>query len=200
MNSLVCVRVGDKYPVEYVHKLASMARRHLTVPYTFYCLTDDPTDIEERTIVAKSLPKSWWAKLYLFNVLWASARVVYIDLDTLIVGNIDFLFQYQGKFAIIRDWWQPCYNSSVMAFPSGYGYQHWWNYLENQKNIEAHFHSDQEYLTARIPDADLWDPNMMGSYKAHGLDGGPKSFPIVCFHGEPKPHQFTKGWVHELWN
>ena len=200
MNTLVCVKVGTKYSADYVNKLASMAKRHTTVPYDFYCLTDDPCGVDAKTMIVKKLPKNWWAKLFIFNVLWQSPRVVYLDLDTVIVDNIDFLFRYDGEFCILKDFWMPCYNSSVMAFRAGFGYKLWKEYEDSAGLVEASYPGDQDFITAQVPNADLWPKYLVGSYKANCLNDGPKKFPIVCFHGEPKPHQFTEGWVHESWN
>lgn len=200
MIDVVCVKAGTKYDADYVNKLAAMLQRNTTREYTFYCLTDDTEGVKTRTLLAKNLPPSWWAKLYIFNVIWRAHQVIYLDLDTIIAGNVDFLFDYDGRFCIIPDFWQPCYNSSVMSFRAGFGYKLYEEYVNNREAIERIYPGDQDYLSVAIPDADLWMDGI-GSYKAHQLNDGPGDYPIVCFHGEPKPHQLPKEhWGYELWN
>ena len=44
-NHILCMKWGDKYGPEYVNRLYNMVKQHLTLPFTFICLTDDPTGI-----------------------------------------------------------------------------------------------------------------------------------------------------------
>ena len=41
-------------------------------------------------------------------------------------------------------------------------------------------------------------PGIVASYKADQLQGGPADFRLICFHGQPKPHQLG-GWVQQHW-
>ena len=43
-NTVLCVRWGDKYDDTYVKKLKELLDRHLTAPFNFYCLTDNPKE------------------------------------------------------------------------------------------------------------------------------------------------------------
>jgi len=184
MITIACVCVGDKYGPEYVDKLSSMVSRHTTLPFEFECIRES------------TLP-GWWAKLDLFKK--REERILYIDLDTVIVGNIDRLLTYDGPFCILKDWWAPTYNSSVMSIAPGFGQHIWSRFHPSLMQIQG---SDQEWITVQVPNADLWQdvtPGLIGSYKADGLQDGPRDFSLVCFHGDPKPHTFEKGWVYESW-
>jgi len=184
MTNVVCVNVGTKYSEEYVEKLEAMVSQHTKYPFNFVCIR------------ASEFP-GWWAKLDLFNK--RSERTLYFDLDTVIVGNIDPLFEYNGPFAIIKDWWAHGYNSSVMSIAPSFG-----RHIRTQfhKDYMVRYHGDQDWITERAPRADLWQtiaPGAIGSYKADHLEDGPEDFSVVCFHGVPKPHEFTEGWVHDAW-
>lgn len=197
---VACVKTGSKYGPEYVNKLASMVRRHTTIPYDFICLTDDKAGLTVKTLPIPSWPPGWWAKLYIFGhpVLF-NERVLFIDLDTVIVDNIDALLNYRGDFCIIQDWWANCYNSSVMSKGPGYGHHivSRWN-----ENIMNQMHGDQDWITKQVGEVDTWNwvaPGLIGSYKADDLAEDPRKFSLVCFHGDPKPHVFTEGWVRDNW-
>ena len=88
------VETGDycKQGGDYVRRMRAMARRHITRPFRFVCLTDAP----ERhpgidTIEVPERIRGWWAKLALHkpDLLPKGERIVYLDLDTLILANID---------------------------------------------------------------------------------------------------------------
>lgn len=198
---VVCIKVGNKYPAEYVNRLESMVRRHTTRDFRFLCLTDDPVGVKCETADIETHLPGWWAKLVLFkphSVL--TERFVYLDLDTVIVGNIDKLFQYTGSFCILWDFWAPSYNSSVMAMLPGKKKRAVWDAFSPV--VACSLHGDQDWITQRVSDADVWQniaPGLIGSYKADHLAAGPQDFSLICFHGQPKPHEFQKGWVYANW-
>lgn len=106
--TILCVRFGNKYGISYVEKLRNMVKRHTTIPYKLVCLTDDPQPIEGvQLIVQKNAgyAKGWWHKVHMFDSkLPLSGRILYMDLDIVICGNLDKLLQIEGKtFMGIRD-------------------------------------------------------------------------------------------------
>ena len=128
--NILCVRFGNKYGPEYVVKLRNMVERHLTVPYVFNCLTDDPKPIEGvNSIVQKNAGyvKGWWHKVHMFDPgLPLSGRILYFDLDVVIHNNINKLVTtYKDDFIGIRDLnrkFHPNFkylNSSVMSWNHG---------------------------------------------------------------------------------
>ena len=60
MATILCMKWGTKYGPEYVNRLHSMVRRHLTIPHRFVCLTDNReglhADIETFPIPSLELP------------------------------------------------------------------------------------------------------------------------------------------------
>jgi hypothetical protein len=178
------VHVGDKYPKKYVDYMETAISRNTKHRYTL-------------EIIRHSARPGWWAKTELFRP--RKERVLYFDLDTVILGSLDPLFEYDGPFAIIKDWWASSHNSSVMSIAPGFGQRIWrdWSPV-----IVSQFYGDQNWITAVAPAADYWQdvaPGLIGSYKADNLQDSPKDYKVICFHGEPKPHQIEKGWVHEAW-
>merc|ERR1711862_179120 len=107
-----------------------MGRRHLDgegdshVP--FLCFTEDSAGLEDG-IEARPLPKGlplWWGKAYLFSSEAGldGHRVLFLDLDQVIVGSLAPLKAYRGPFAVLATDGIACelaaggYNSSVMAW------------------------------------------------------------------------------------
>ena|ERR1035437_7799108 len=111
MLRIVCVNAGNYCGrgAEYVNILHDSVNRNLSqdTEYVFECFTDDPTGLNEG-IVARELHgglSGWWNKLYLFKqgLFPEGDRIVYFDLDTVIVSGLDDIVKYNGSFAILRD-------------------------------------------------------------------------------------------------
>lgn len=105
MLRITCVlKAGGVYTIEYVRKLQSAIARHLTVDYQFVCLTDvreiDFCDV----IPLKHNWSGWWSKIELFRPELPSCPTIYFDLDTLILGNIDYIAHVARftDFAMLR--------------------------------------------------------------------------------------------------
>ena len=59
---------GTKYGPDYVNKLYDGVRKHTTLEYNFYCLTDNASDLNPNI---KAIPleggwTGWWGKATLF--------------------------------------------------------------------------------------------------------------------------------------
>lgn len=134
-----------------------MVKRHCSLPFKFYCLTEDNSNINS-DITCLPLPnisaKGWWYKPYVFsNKLPLKGIVLYLDLDLVIIDNIDKLFQHMPKkMCIIRDFVRvqaPAmnrFNSSVIKFTAGKYNYIWEEFAKNPKLIAAQYRGDQDYL------------------------------------------------------
>jgi len=82
------------------------------------CLTDDPTDVNKKIrcepIPDINLPDNLivtpWRKLVLWKDKLAglSGDVLFLDLDLVITGNLDEMFDFEpGRFCVIENWTQP---------------------------------------------------------------------------------------------
>mgnify|MGYP003317018558 CR=1 FL=1 len=73
MNHIVCVKWGGKYVSKYANVLYSMCKRHITVPYEFHCITENPKGLDShiKTIELPNDPwiKTWWSK---FMDVWCT--------------------------------------------------------------------------------------------------------------------------------
>jgi hypothetical protein len=217
MVTIVCLKWGDKYGPEYVDRLYAGVRRHTTLPFRFICFTDDPTGITAPIQIRqlKEQPNlwGWWYKVTLFDPsLGLSGRLIFMDLDTVIIGNIDQILAYRGSFAILDDFINQGvgFGSAIMAWEGG-TLGHIWHHFAPQAEAMigqiagVHGQGDQLWIQMAQPKADLWQqlyPSQIVSYKNHCRTGPPADSRIICFWGEPRPHQAAAKlpWVAAAWN
>ena len=112
---LVCTWFwGDKYDPVYVRKLQAGVKRHLTQPYRFIVFSDRPIDgVNTKSInpLYKNLleTKGCFVRLQMFSREWQTAngiergeRIVNIDVDSVITGPLDPLFNRPESFVILQ--------------------------------------------------------------------------------------------------
>ncbi len=87
-------RHEDTYNSTHVYKIQEMLRKHVTIDYDFYCLTNDTT-LNCNIIPLEYNLFGWWGKLELYKI---PGPVFFLDLDTVIINNIDnILKELQGR-------------------------------------------------------------------------------------------------------
>ena len=93
--NIVCVKYGTKYTSDRVDRLYKMVEKNCSLPFSFYCLTDDNLlDWKLRPIpldLSLDLESFWW-KIQLFNLPWNSPTL-YFDLDIVIQNSIDSILK-----------------------------------------------------------------------------------------------------------
>lgn len=226
MITVACVCWGNKFQDDYVQKLQSMVQRNTTIDHEFVCLSDrNIPGVKTKRLLPGY--HGWWNKLQLFHAgSDFQDRVVYLDLDTVIVNNIDWLLQYNGMFMGIEDLGsinahqqhlKGVMQSGVMA----------WDYRAHHKIWEAFkadpfaaqtFRGDGEFLHFVVPTyaRDLLQklyPNKLKSYKYQVYkEGVSDDLSIVCFHGRPSVKEamtqtvatsfatyHPKDWIENYW-
>lgn len=188
---IACVRTGKKYGNDYVLKLRNGVARHMPVKHQFVCFTENTVDGVECRPLAVPLP-TWWSKLTLFSL---GKPLIYLDLDVVITGDLSPLLDWDG-FGILKDHNGKTYNSSVMKLTGKEG--HVWERFT--PNVMSHMHGDQDWITECMPGAKTFPPEWFPSFKLDDCVGGVSAKAMGCnFHGLPKPHQITSGWVPEAW-
>ena len=228
--TVLCVRFGNKYGIEYVEKLRNMVSRHISVPYEFVCLTDDPTPISGvRLIVQKNAgyTKGWWHKVHMFDPnLPLEGRILYLDLDVVICGNLDRLVTvYKHDFLGIRDFNRKFYknwknlNSSVLSWVHR-SQTHIWNQFCSSKTTAMRLHGDQDWIWKTSKDNIKFFPDSwIQSYKWEirsktelQIYQGKRKFRtvnnniqldsqccIAVFHGDPNPADVEDKFVVDNW-
>lgn len=208
--SVVCVQTGNYLGrgQEYVQKLRRQVRKHLTLPHEFFVVTDDPASFYPRMKCRPSALPGWWEKLHLFKPgMFPEGRVLFLDLDTFIVGNIDDIAAYDGPFATLRDFWRKDgLGPAVMFWRTDAALGIWEEFVAEGMRM-THPQGDQGFLEnldqgrfrRRIDILQDRFPGRFVSYKTHCANGVPEGASVVCFHGKPRPHE-AGGWAKEYWD
>ena len=199
MYNVACLKWGDKFDADYVNKLYWGVKRNTTVPIKFYCFTENPEglhpDIIPHQLMYPNI-EGWWQKLWLFSDDFdghgPEGRMLFIDLDTLITGNIDHYVTQSEGFVVLRDLWAGGINvgSAVMSFEVGKHKQIWETFAEDPSGAikSLHPHGDQKWVQRHEPNRTYWQDlyqNEILSFKSHCRRGLPANGRIVCYHGKP---------------
>lgn len=215
--TVTCLFVRGEYPYtpEYVSRLYAMVKRHLARPFRFVCLTDHPWLFQPPilTVPVTRLPGfAYWTKVELFNPTrhW-SGRVLYLDLDTLVVSALDPIVDAPAPFAITADPERPNqkafdkygrtiirrFNSSVMVWDGG---THTELYRGWKADITKKLSGDQDWIGLNYPDAYAlpreWFPRLSE------LGGQPPDADAkVVLAKVPKNHIAAEElkWFDEIW-
>ena len=198
MANVVVVRQGNLYSGKYVRVLRNQIKKNTTWEHDFHVIGDG----KDADIPLVRNWKGWFSKLELFSPWNADIRpCLYLDLDTFVLGNIDDLVcSVPTKLAMLRDFNNPdTGQSAIMSIPKDT--KQIWKVFTAHADLwmEKYRHAgDQAFLNKF--DFDFIQDKFPGiaSYKVHNLQKDPGLYRIVCWHGEPKPHQ-CDGWVREVW-
>jgi hypothetical protein len=204
MNVVCVLKSGGEYDVEWVRKLRDGVARNMTIPHRFICLSD--VDVPCERIPLRHNWPGWWSKIEVFrNVREPS---LYLDLDTVVTGNLDHFAKLDMDFAMLRNFHKPdMVGSGVMWFgkPQKHVYD---RFCEKPfKWIQYHEdHRDGPYLGDQ---AFTWESfgrqvkhlpmDTIKSYKMHCKNGLPEGTSLVCFHGLPKAPEIKTEWMAAHW-
>lgn len=199
MITVACVyRTGGIYSLDWVAALKRGLDEHLS-DFRFAVLTDDPAvPAAWRVPLIHSWP-GWWSKLELFRPGLFEGRVLYMDLDTLPVGDLTAIASYRGPLAMLSDFYRPDRpESGVMAWS---GDECADLYATACRDIPDFSGRDGRWLAARTDPVRLQArfPEQLVSYKVHARDRMPKGARLVCAHGRPKFDHPDCRWAHDLW-
>jgi len=220
--NIVCMKWGTKYGPEYVNILYNMVKRNITLPFRFICMTEIKDGINKE-IEISPLPEFQepeekylrsclaWRKLAIFDkdVLDLKGKLLFLDLDVLILDNIDCFFSYSNKLAIIENWSQPrrlIGQASAFCFEIGKYYHLLEKYNNQHKEVLETYHTEQVYITRELgkENFDYFPNDWCKSFKMHCMPGGilnsfltptkiPPKVKIIVFHGQPNPPDAIAG-------
>ena len=209
--AVVCVlKSGGDFTTQDVINLRIMLDKNITVPYDFYCLTDLLEVGRFHITPLVHGYSGWWSKIELFRPgLVRADRIVYFDLDTVIIGNIDELLLQDADFMGLRLFRHAPEKENKYA---GSGILGWKNdgsfdFLFKQFEYGSHpkrFRGDQDYFSWQLCQKNIkfryWQDLVSGiySYKRHvRIDGMADDAKVICFHGTPRPWEVGEPWVKE---
>lgn len=226
MLTVVCVLVAGPvagYSIDYVVRLERMVRRYLRRPFQFVCLTDGsrgrlPDHVETVRIPSLDARVPWngqgyWAKIELFNpALGFRGRMLYLDLDTLVVAPLDPIVDFPAALALTEDAFVlerahldrdrygrqlvRRFNSSVIVWNAGaadYLFMRW------SPAVAQRLSTDQDWIGEQAPEARPmplpWFPRI-----SHVQPPWPSEAKVVLVK-KPKPHEAVTRWpwFEPLW-
>ena len=223
---VICMKWGTLYGPDYVNVLYSACREYITGDFRFVCLTDDVTGIREEVetfpipdmgLSAFDWKKGGWPKLSVFarDLYGLKGRALFVDLDTVLCGPMDPLFEVPGDIVVIdssANWKDPGAGAfpvamtSVFAFTLGQHPEILEQFQADHVGMVAKYRIEQVYLQGVFPDLAYWPHGTTISFK-YDLRRGilaqifleprkPKPNNIIlAFHGEPRPIDLVKsGW------
>lgn len=213
--TVACVWVNGHVPftIDYVTKLRAMVTRHLARPFRFVCLTDRPNKVPEIidtiTIPNPNPLPGWWSKVNLFDdALGLTGRVLYLDLDTLIVGALDAIVDYPAPFALVPHEGRfegingravvKRFNSSVMVWDGGTLGR---LFADWTPDVTARLHGDQDWIGEQIEKASAmplwWFPRL----SSIGASGKVPPDAKVILAKTPKNTEAAKRWpwFRDVW-
>jgi hypothetical protein len=201
---------GSKYPQRYLDRLQAGVARNVTKPHRFHIWSPPIEDAHLTRI------PGCFARLRTFDPEWQKAqgieegdRIVCLDLDLVITGNLDGLFGRPFGFSILQgvNATNPCpYNGSVWSLHPGFRPDVWTDFTpEAAAKVPFYsFPDDQAWFAAKMPNADkIGPPDGIYAFKKPGWPTGtdlPPNARIVAFPGHRDPSQFTWiPWVSQHW-
>ena len=206
---VACVCWGNKYPDSYVQKLKRAVERNLHWPHEFVCLSDREID----GVKCKPLfmaEESWWHKVQLFapSMFREGARVLYLDLDLVLVNDIATLaaMEFEQPLAMIFNFGpnrrHAAHNSSVMVWTAG-DERVYDIFNLFTSDVPKRLHGDQCWIWRVLKDDIANFPReYIVSYKYDVRPLGdklPMGSRVVVFHGDPKPDDLNAVWVKANW-
>ncbi len=219
MNRVILtMKWGALYSAEYVNVLFNAAKANMDGEFTFVCLTDDPEGIDSG-VVTHPIPEvgfpkeAWgagaWPKLTVFSsdLYGLSGRALFIDLDTVISGNLNEMFTYSGAFVCLdsRPWryknGPARTGTGIFAFDLGALGDVVDHVVNNMDQMLETYVNEQDFLHGEFGklghgDISYWPDDWLQSFKYHlrqpllldrFLHPKEPTAKILCFHGKPRP-------------
>lgn len=225
MQTVICMKWGTRYGSEFVNRLHSAIQRNTERQTQLVCLTDNPRGVNDNIrcepIPEINLPNNLittpWRKLVLWQkgLVGLTGDVLFLDLDLVITGNLDDLFDYKpGRFCVIENWTQlgkGIGNTSCFRWNIG-SHSHIFENLETERDrILSTYRIEQVYISREVDDMVFWPSLWCASFKHSLLPKWPLNFiktpelpqstKIVAFTGKPDQDEAAKGeWpVSSTW-
>lgn len=228
-----CVIHGDAYSWKYVDRLYGMLKRNLSRELRLHVYTEAERPVPDHMIKHALTPwpevrsgRAWWYKMQLFNPAHHAGPLLYFDLDTVIINNIDWIVDGPATyFNTVRDFkylWSPNHvgiNSSVMWWDTIRFAQVWDSFCtESLSDMQLKHRGDQDFLSDTIASNQVryFDKERVKSWRWQCQDGGynfkkrchrlpgtgtqvSEKTSVLIFHGAPKPDQVTDPFVLHHW-
>lgn len=227
--NIICLKWGRTYSSEFVNKLYRGVAKHLKRPFRMFCFTDDPAGVDpavecrplEPLVVVPQLRNNVMQKIALLHShTGLTGPTLFLDLDVIIMGNLDELFDYEpDRFCIIHNWvpWRKQLlrsrpdigNSSVFRFMPGRCDHALERFVKDPGHAFNDYPTEQAFMTDCMRDRKAyWPEDWVHSFKHHcrpifplNLLLTPRVKPgirVLVFHGRPNPDEAIAGYRGRL--
>lgn len=191
MQTVLCLKWGDRYGSDYVNRLYSSVKRHTNRPLRFVCITDDASGIsagvEIKPMPEFNLPEVFrkhpFRRMFIFDhqLFDLSGDVLHFDLDVVITSNIDPLFDYEpdSSFCVPQNWTQfgkSIGNMSVFRFRVGAHSNIWRLFSENPLEQRKRYGNSQTFVSRNIKEITFYPRQWCLSFKHSLLPMWPLNF------------------------
>ncbi len=231
--TVCCVLVSGPvkgYDVEYVLRLERMVRRHLARPFRFVCFTDgtrgelpgvETIQIPSMAGIVPAYTEGIWNKVQVFSRAHGlTGRVLFLDLDLVVVDALDPIVDFPAAFALTEDAFVVerahlntdrygravvrKFNGSVMVWDAGTAdsiFDDW------SPAVAERMSTDQDWIAEHAADAQAmplaWFPRLSNLMKDEAFT--PPVWPVaakVVLVKKPKPHEAVQQWpwLEDVWN
>ena len=221
--TIVTMKWGRAYSSHEVNVLFRAATDHTSTRFDFVCLTDDPDGLDPRINTREiplselnGMPHGWmtrggvWPKVCLFHpdLKIEFRQVLFFDIDTVIVGNIDPLLADPGDELVMlncgKGWKRrderlaPEPASGVLSYQPRFHVDIFEQFAANPLTAMARFSTEQEFVGRAAAKIGFFPLSWTESFKYH-LRRYPvvdmfvpprrpkKTTRVVAFHGFPNP-------------
>lgn len=209
------------YTAEWVNRLWSGLRRWRSGAMRLVCFTDQPkgirAEVETRPLLDRTL-ETWWHRMPLFDPevgrsIADGAPFTNIDLDTVIVGPLDWIGQVDAPFVGVRDWGASHrLNGGLWTLTPGAYASVWTAFSAAREDIQRRWRTDDAWIGTAFPAPAFYQdafPGRIWSYKwghlgelkgAEPLQECPVGASVIAFHGKPKPSDLPADhWARRVW-
>lgn len=229
-----CLIHGDYYDWSYVENLYKMISRNTEHNVKLHVFTEEFRPVPEPFIKHTLFEwpgvhghrKAWWYKMQMFDSNNFAGRLLYFDLDVVIVNNIDWILQTNPRyFWTIRDFkhlWRGQWNginSSIMYWDTREYRSLYEQFAQTPiVDILKTYPGDQDFISKNInrDNVRFLDENRIKSWRWQAKDGGlnfktkrswrpnagtvlPPNTSVLIFHGSPKPHEVYDPVINQHW-
>ncbi|MEP6343564.1 MAG: hypothetical protein ABJ275_09630 [Maricaulaceae bacterium] len=224
MQTIICMKWGTRYGSDFVNRLWRAIQRNTARPTRLVCFTDNPNGVDEAVdclpLPEINLPKTLintpWRKLAVWQDPLADLQgdVLFLDLDLVITGNLDELFDFEaGRYCVIENWTQKGQgngNTSCFRFPVG-KYSHIYDRAHKDPlSVTSQYRIEQLYISREIEDMVFWPKSWCVSFKHSLIPKWPMNFfkaphlprdtRMVAFTGKPDQDEAARGeWPVKHW-
>ena len=217
-QTVICLKWGTRYGPEYVNCLFRSVAANTKRSLRFVCITDDTKGIDEavetQLMPPFDLPEELrfhpFRRMFLFDqrVGDLSGAVLHFDLDLLVTGSIDALFDYkpESRFVTIENWTQigkNIGNMSVFRYRIGELQEVWQRFRADPMAMKVRYRNSQTFVSRTLDHVDFFPREWCLSFKHSLVPRWPMNFivapklppetKVVAFTGRPDIDEARRG-------